>query len=49
MHLRLEGAGELLLGDERMSASLLWRPSLQWVDVQETMDKVDKSDSVVHF
>ena len=49
MHLGLEGASELLLGDEGMSASLLWRPSLQWVDVQETMNKVNEGDSVVHF
>jgi hypothetical protein len=49
MHLGLEGASELLLGDERMSASLLWRPSLQWVDVQETMDEINEGDSVVHF
>jgi len=49
MHLWLEGASELLLGDERMSACLLWCPSLQRVDVQETMDKVNEGDSVVHF
>ena len=49
VHLRLEWTSELLLRDKGMSASLLWGPSLQGIKVQQSMDKVNKGDSVVHF
>jgi len=32
-----------------MQLGLLWRPSFERVDVQETSDEVDKGNSVVHF
>jgi hypothetical protein len=46
---RLERTSEFLLSDERMGASLLWRPSFKWVDVQQTMNKVNEGFSVSHF
>lgn len=49
MHLRLERAGEFLLCNEGMGTRLLRGPSLQRVDVEQTMDKVNESNAVVHF
>lgn len=49
VHRRHERAGELLLRDEGMQFGLLRGPSLQWVDSQETTDKVNESHPIVQF
>ncbi len=49
VHLGLEGAGKLLLGDERVGAGLLWGPAFERVDVQEAVDEVDEGFAIGHF
>lgn len=49
VHRRDERLGVFLLRNKRMQFRLLWRPSLQWVDVEQSPNKVNKRDSVVHF
>lgn len=49
VHLWLEGAGELLLGDEGVRTGLLWRPAFERVDVQEAVDEVNECFTVGHF
>jgi hypothetical protein len=49
VHLRLERTCILLLRNERVCTSLLRRPTLERVDVEQTMDEVDECFSVGHF
>lgn len=49
VHGRHKWLCELLLRNERMQLGLLWRPTLQWVDVEQTSDKVDESNAVVEL
>lgn len=49
IHAWLERPCELLLCDERVRTCLLRRPSLEWVNVEETMDEVNKSLTIGHF
>lgn len=49
IHRRHELPRELLLSDERVQLRLLWRPSFERVDGQQTPDEVDKGNAVVHL
>ena len=46
---RHERGGELLLRDERVKLGLLRGPSFERVDAQQTPDKIDEGDPVVHL
>lgn len=49
IHRRHEWLCELGLCDEWMQLRLLRRPSLERIDIEQSSDKVDECDAVVHF
>lgn len=45
----LERLGKLFTGDERVHSGLLWRPSLDRVQVEQTLTEIDKRRAIVEL
>ena len=46
---RGEWSGILMLCDEWMESGLLWRPALEWIDVQQSLYEIDEGFAMCVF